>query len=175
MFNIAIGLWKEFKIQVRANQVGKWSHCLTWYSTHNFMCLCLRPKLPVVLNFRVMNVYFTLTCQVPCLRPKLLVGTLPTDNLRQLNNWANSQFLSTFLLQNLNLCIVRTKFSSTPLRWEHHQYLHHLHHHQHHHHLHLPLVISWQTWCLRQYIVFPWSIVSLCWCLSSDLFMAIVR
>jgi hypothetical protein len=23
MFNIAIGLWKEFKIQVRANQVGK--------------------------------------------------------------------------------------------------------------------------------------------------------
>ena len=32
-----------------------------------------------------------------------------------------------------------------------------------------PTVISWQTWCMMQYIIFPWSIVWLCWCLSSEL------
>lgn len=40
---------------------------------------------------------------------------------------------------------------------------------------HLPTVIFWKTWCLLQSIIFPWSIVFLCPCLSSDLFMAIVR
>jgi hypothetical protein len=28
-------------------------------------------------------------------------------------------------------------------------------------------VISGKTWCMMQYIIFPWSIVFLCWCLSS--------
>jgi hypothetical protein len=38
-----------------------------------------------------------------------------------------------------------------------------------------PFLISWQTWCVIQSIIFPWSIVLLCLCLSSDLLLAILR
>jgi hypothetical protein len=48
-----------------------------------------------------------------------------------------------------------------------------------HHHLLQYLiilnVISWQTWCVMQYTRFPWSIVFLCPCLSSNLLLAVVK
>jgi hypothetical protein len=48
-----------------------------------------------------------------------------------------------------------------------------------HHHLLqdliIPTIISWQTWCMTQYTRFPWSIVFLCTCLSSNLLLAIVK
>jgi hypothetical protein len=48
-----------------------------------------------------------------------------------------------------------------------------------HHHLLqdliIPTVISWQTWCMIQYTRFPWSIVFLCPCLSSNLLLAILK
>jgi hypothetical protein len=48
-----------------------------------------------------------------------------------------------------------------------------------HHHLLqdliIPTVISWQTLCMTQYTRFPWSIVFLCPCLSSNLLLAIVK
>jgi hypothetical protein len=49
----------------------------------------------------------------------------------------------------------------------------HLHHYAHHLFI-IPTVISWQTRCLMQYIIFSWSIVSLCLVLSDYLFIAMV-
>jgi hypothetical protein len=59
----------------------------------------------------------------------------------------------------------------------------HQHHHQDQQHLHhhllqdliLPTVISWQTWCMTQYTRFPWSIVFIYLCLSSNLLLASVK
>jgi hypothetical protein len=39
----------------------------------------------------------------------------------------------------------------------------------------IPTVISWQMWCLMQYIIFSWSIVSLCLVWSSNLFIKMVK
>jgi hypothetical protein len=48
-----------------------------------------------------------------------------------------------------------------------------------HHHLLqdliIPTVISWQTWCMTQYTPFPWSVVFICPCLSSNLLLVIVK